>query len=975
MAQLALAQMATGLVDEEEEFPEPVADQNLNRRKVLDLQHEINQLQKLSLKHHEAVTHLETGLKTMISEVHLRRALGLAFQEFENRIEDAFQDSNRKCLSMFSKREDVIELQTLVTKKVNWAEYNAVLKKLADLRQYVDGMAETVFIGQREALESEFAKKANADWVEKALGEKAEFTDLNDVRARLERLEVLVAHNDQKHSSKLQAMREETAAKNDEIYQNLEIESSGSQTNRAPFADDRCRAHWLPCQLLKGVRQHALMKEANGTMTSNKQSVQDMKTMIERHEARLKQTDSSLLEMSKAQQEMAQLAGKTLLPRIEQMEDWLQRKDQARDELLRQLEGQADELKGAVSVVEMGRQGEQFREQLEFLMQATEMLKRRLREMSKHQNGKMKEISDDQGRQVQQLAALERVMKRQDRETRAELRSMTATGDSWRAPTGGGHGLPMLPAEEDPNVRLTGVLQQLQKIAGGGFSEQSTHVGSFFPSRGAATDDWGDAADSLGRPTPAMAATSGVRGMYGLSPRSAWPERAEKVPLRQAGYAAAHLTLLGVGLYVDVALTQWNGVFWTALQNHQSKQFYRLLWDFVIITGVTGFVGTYNDYLSGMWHLHARDHLTRHFNQLWVSNGAMCMMRQSSIQVDNPDQRIDRDVDEFVGSTRELFFGGLGSIVRLGIYFPILLRSAPAPLLGFVLVWPIFGALMTHGLGRRLIPLSLAGESANADFRSELVFAREKADSLALMGAGPHLAENLQERFEVMKRVAYAEFDVTKFLNFFKMMYEEYGTVVPFVLLAPAYFSGALDLGKLMQLRMIVERVSQSLTFPVAAYEQAVGWRVAANRLAALAAATSAVAPPSSDSPSAPGLGSPSVLRVEGVDLKTPQGRLLLENVNLEVSPGERLLLVLPASGGKSLPFGPESAMRQENGGEAPSRRKGRGTSPIVPHRKVQYQVLFLKSASLCVWCMDYSHTMLGLCWSLCWNPCWNPWP
>ena len=33
-------------------------------------------------------------------------------------------------------------------------------------------------------------------------------------------------------------------------------------------------------------------------------------------------------------------------------------------------------------------------------------------------------------------------------------------------------------------------------------------------------------------------------------------------------------------------------------------------------------------------------------------------------QVDNPDQRIDQDVDEFVGSTRELVFGGLGSVVR-----------------------------------------------------------------------------------------------------------------------------------------------------------------------------------------------------------------------------------------------------------------------------------------------------------------------
>ena len=50
---------------------------------------------------------------------------------------------------------------------------------------------------------------------------------------------------------------------------------------------------------------------------------------------------------------------------------------------------------------------------------------------------------------------------------------------------------------------------------------------------------------------------------------------------------------------------------------------------------------------------------------------------------------------------------------------------------GFVLVWPVFGALVTHGLGRRLIPLSVAGQSANANFRSELVYAREKVQSPA----------------------------------------------------------------------------------------------------------------------------------------------------------------------------------------------------------------------------------------------------
>ncbi|CAE7448014.1 unnamed protein product, partial [Symbiodinium necroappetens] len=109
-------------------------------------------------------------------------------------------------------------------------------------------MAESVFIGQREALESEFSKKANADWVEKSLGEKADFADLNDVRARLERLEVQVSHNDQKHTAKMQAMREETASQNNDMFQ----------------------------------RQSVLMKEANSTMTSSKQQFHDMKNMIER---------------------------------------------------------------------------------------------------------------------------------------------------------------------------------------------------------------------------------------------------------------------------------------------------------------------------------------------------------------------------------------------------------------------------------------------------------------------------------------------------------------------------------------------------------------------------------------------------------------------------------------------------------------------------------------------------------------------
>ncbi len=53
---------------------------------------------------------------------------------------------------------------------------------------------------------------------------------------------------------------------------------------------------------------------------------------------------------------------------------------------------------------------------------------------------------------------------------------------------------------------------------------------------------------------------------------------------------------------------------------------------------------------SGFWSVSTVSSCFFEFRPLW--------------QVDNPDQRIDQDVDEFVGSTRELVFGGLGSVVR-----------------------------------------------------------------------------------------------------------------------------------------------------------------------------------------------------------------------------------------------------------------------------------------------------------------------
>merc|ERR1719416_260879 len=101
---------------------------------------------------------------------------------------------------MFSKRDDVTELQAVIEKKVNWHDHNLALKRLAELKQQMDTMANDIFIGHLEALRGEFNKKADKD-------------AMNEVRARLERLEVLVAHTDARQTAAVETLREETQAK------------------------------------------------------------------------------------------------------------------------------------------------------------------------------------------------------------------------------------------------------------------------------------------------------------------------------------------------------------------------------------------------------------------------------------------------------------------------------------------------------------------------------------------------------------------------------------------------------------------------------------------------------------------------------------------------------------------------------------------------------------------------------------------
>merc|ERR1711904_369981 len=95
-------------------------------------------------------------------------------------------------------------------------------------------------------------------------------------------------------------------------------------------------------------------------------------------------------------------------------------------------------------------------QQLEYLMQASEATKRRMRELSKKLEASCQGLTEENEQLTEHLSALERTMKRQEQTVKAM---------DHRAQIGGIKQIRSMEPPADPNMHLQGVLSHLSSIA------------------------------------------------------------------------------------------------------------------------------------------------------------------------------------------------------------------------------------------------------------------------------------------------------------------------------------------------------------------------------------------------------------------------------------------------------------------------------------------------------------------------------
>ena len=379
--------------------------------------------------------------------------------------------------------------------------------------------------------------------------------------------------------------------------------------------------------------------------------------------------------------------------------------------------------------------------------------------------------------------------------------------------------------------------------------------------------------------------------------------------------------LIGLNLgivYLNVRFNEWYGVFYDALQNKNYAVYQQQLLVFTGLAVAYIIVAVYQIYFRQMLEIRWRRWLTGQYLGDWMSRRAFYRMELKDYGTDNPEQRIQEDMRLLTDNTLRLSLGLLSAVVTLVSFLAILwtlsgplsvrlARTAltiPGYMVWVAFVYAFFGSLLTHRIGWPLRLINFNQQRFEADFRYRMTRIRENAESIALYGGEHDERRNLDGSFGNIWQNWWRLMRRQKTLTWFTSFYGQAAIIFPFLVGAPRYFSGAIQLGGLIQISSAFGQVQGALSWFIDAYPQLADWRATVDRLTSFGAAIerSGEDAAAKDAILVEQTGTPA-LEVTGLELAVPTGRVLLKNINERIEAGEKVLISGPSGSGKTTLF------------------------------------------------------------------------
>ena len=369
-----------------------------------------------------------------------------------------------------------------------------------------------------------------------------------------------------------------------------------------------------------------------------------------------------------------------------------------------------------------------------------------------------------------------------------------------------------------------------------------------------------------------------------------------------------NLSLVYVNFQQNLAM----GAVFNALQKFDGGEFYVAFAILMVLVLGYALLAVLRVFLDQTLQLRWRRWLTDQYLVHWLAHRTFYRLRFAD-GVDNPDQRISEDVRLFIERTMTLGMGLLNSAATLASFAALLwtlsgsvtlsIGGVSITIVGYMfwaaVLYSGVGSAVVHFIGRPLIRLNYRQQAAEADFRFTLVRLREAAETISLYGG------ETRERGTALRRFRALFDNFTNLIRrnaqyvLFQVLFSQLAYGISLLLAVPRYFSGAIQLGGLVQISNAFERVNEALSWFIGSYATFAEWRATAERLNEFSReinreASAALAGSRIER------GPNHAIELRDVSVALPDGKPLIAPTTLTLEPQQSVLLKGPSGSGKS---------------------------------------------------------------------------
>ena len=380
-------------------------------------------------------------------------------------------------------------------------------------------------------------------------------------------------------------------------------------------------------------------------------------------------------------------------------------------------------------------------------------------------------------------------------------------------------------------------------------------------------------------------------------------------------WTAGALALVFANLAVNVGINRWNKWFFDALERKDGSTLAMAVIVIVALIAVGAAFAVAMIWCRMTLQVKWRQWLTGEMLSRWLSEQRYYRLAVTDDEQINPEYRIADDLRLASEPVVEFAVGFINAILAavtfVGILFwvggslTIDIGGTSVWIPGYIAIAAVLYAtatsVLTYLIGSPLVDRVAAKNESEAQFRYELTRVRENAESIALIKGADDERERLNETFAT---VAERWLDVVRqhcHLTWILNGNAFFAPVFPVLLAAPKYLAGELSLGSVMQIAAAFIAVLTALNWFAENFIRLAEWSASARRAQELHEALDEMDDDTART-AAIVVENTSQADIEMMDLSIVHrdGRVVIDDTDIKVKPGERVLLGGESGSGKS---------------------------------------------------------------------------